>query len=1249
MLPHVFRHAAVALLLSLPSLAQTAAGPAPALNEAAAPATPAVPPVPAPPVTPAPAEAAKPKAKDPLEAFRQTQFSRTASATLDLMGAAEAAPPPAKPDAPAPEPVDLALKTLRRDIALGKWDSLGAFFKTWFADKPDNAKQAYLHLLNTLAQGGGGRPVPGGDADAQAQMQMQMQNQGNIPPGFMDTNVLSPADVLGLAAQSPADPEPEVLTKLGALLRSAVNRGNLVDSFLASLEKGTGKIGGPDPAARLRAARLLVAAGLPVEAAPFLAKPEDALAAKDAAALNLLALAAAGRHGSSGKPEDLETSWKLTQDALSVAEAGGEERKTALRRAVETAPKVRKELGAAWLAGSFTSKPELGMEILSGIGRATADSRRGFDSAPREANLELQSRAVQALLKAAPARAAEWSQPLTLLALNWMAEAKFSQERDTSSTRGPQMQYDPFGNVYFGSDMMMEQQMNMRGNQPRPVTAGRMLDLAPGTDWIAAVEPSLQPAILKQLAELHLKVKAEQDAFPFIETLAKTNPAEARELAERFIEVWGENHDPNADKRRTNRYMYIYGYNPQAEGIPLTRSRQARNLEDLAQWVQKLRALPGVAVDEAKIAQAFLRTHSPAEVYRMKDVEMVFGKLGDLKAATLAGVLGSMRQNLAGLWRSPKVQQEKKTKRTDKEIVAEVLRGYEVADYVTTPARKKYPADWRLRMIEASLHADENNYRNEQAKSGDFAAKRMASFAEFADAAKLYAAALPSMELKDQSADVYAAWFYAALGAPDLEGVKPEHVLAQGQIPLIREAIAALPGEAATRHATLFANVLSTRMTAAAPAVKHAYLSAGIDIAGTNERARPARDLLNYYKDLITEIQLEVLIDGADTVGTGLFGVFVNIRHTRQIEREAGGFQKYLQNQNNQPGFYNFGRPLENYRDKFEETTREALKESFEVVSVTFHPDKTESRGDGEEDWRVTPYCYLLLKAKGPQTDAFPPLKLSLDFIDTSGYAVLPVVSPKIPLDAGHTGPRPAERLEVRQILDERKAQEGVLTLEVKATARGLVPPLDQLLDLKPDGFVIDKIDDQDARVTQVEAANETLDTETAVSERLWNVTMHRDPAGEGAVKPSFTFAAPKSPEIKTTYYRYADADLKEVPQTVSLDAKYEKPGNPWFTGIGIAALLGVTGGFIWYVRRGKPLAVTHAGGFQMPEEITPLSVIGLLRRIRQSGRVQGDSRRELDTALQKVESHYYAPASSPESPDLASTAREWLGRATTP
>ena len=176
-------------------------------------------------------------------------------------------------------------------------------------------------------------------------------------------------------------------------------------------------------------------------------------------------------------------------------------------------------------------------------------------------------------------------------------------------------------------------------------------------------------------------------------------------------------------------------------------------------------------------------------------------------------------------------------------------------------------------------------------------------------------------------------------------------------------------------------------------------MKAGFEIVGDHPQAYEARKVFDYYKDLVTEIKLEAKVDGGDVVGHEQpFGVFVNLRHTREIERESGGFGRYLQNQNNTGIlFYNFGRPLENYRDKFQDAAKQALEEHFEVMSVTFQDEKVNSRATDEYGWRVTPYAYLLLKARGPKVDKVPPLRLDLDFLDTSGYVVLPVESPADP------------------------------------------------------------------------------------------------------------------------------------------------------------------------------------------------------------------------------------------------------------
>ena len=108
-----------------------------------------------------------------------------------------------------------------------------------------------------------------------------------------------------------------------------------------------------------------------------------------------------------------------------------------------------------------------------------------------------------------------------------------------------------------------------------------------------------------------------------------------------------------------------------------------------------------------------------------------------------------------------------------------------------------------------------------------------------------------------------------------------------------------------------FANALFTRLSAVKPSVKFRYLKGGFEIVGDHPQAHDARKVYDYYKDLVTEIKLETVVDGSDVVGHEKpFGVFVNLRHTREIERESGGFGRYLQNQNNSGySYYNFGRP----------------------------------------------------------------------------------------------------------------------------------------------------------------------------------------------------------------------------------------------------------------------------------------------------------------------------------------------------
>ncbi len=693
------------------------------------------------------------------------------------------------------------------------------------------------------------------------------------------------------------------------------------------------------------------------------------------------------------------------------------------------------------------------------------------------------------------------------------------------------MYYDSYGNSYYSNyDPYSPEMMGRQRGLPMAVKVADLVRERPRDEWVAFVDQGIKPKFATVFAKLYLKVNEEDEAFPYIERLARTNPRTAKDLAEEFVRVWTKNHDPNSQQLRRSRFFYVYGFENRAEGIPLTRSKQERNLVELSGWVKKLRALPIGEIDETLLTKAFTTCHSSAEVYRLDAIEKVFGSFDALKPKILAELCQQMRGNLMGVWRQPAEQEKSKTKRREKDIRAEVLRGYEVARAVIDRGLAKHPDEWSLVLARATFMHDENNYLQEIERSPEFAPRRQRAFAEFRRAASLYVAKAPGLEQNDETTQVFDYWYCAGFGACDPQHITEETLSDLHQPKLIREAIASIVGEPGERHMSKFANAIFTRLTQVKPSIKFRYLKAGIEIVGEHPQAYEARKVYAYYKDLVSEIQLETKVDGADLVGHEQpFGLFVNLRHTREIERESGGFGRYLQNQNNAGNYYsyNFGRPLENYRDKFQDAAKQALGEHFEVMSVTFQDEKVNSKATSEYGWRVTPYAYLLLKARGPKVDKVPPLRLDLDFMDTSGYVVLPVESPTIPVDASPAkgAIRPFEKLQLTQTLDERQAAQGKLIVEIKAVAHGLVPDVDQLVSLDQPGFEREKIDDQGVSVTKFDQESPATVID---SERTWLVTYHAAP---GQAKPPdlFRFASAKVDGAEQIFQRYVDADLAKV------------------------------------------------------------------------------------------------------------------------
>lgn len=1031
-------------------------------------------------------------------------------------------------------------------------------------------------------------------------------------------------------------------------------------------------------------ARLLCAARQEPRAGEYLPTLDEATAAQDGPGLNLVVRHVLSKYTKEQLTVGLEQAWQATQAVLEIplppeppadspttkaapsdegsptaSEAAAKPdlkreyvkrqyqlakstRDEALTRAVELAPKVRKELGQHWLDDSFQKRIERGKELLTAIGSATSAnlSVRPQDSEFRKRGLELQKTAIDSLLRASKEQAVEWRDPLTVMAVAWLKEATTSHQLDNSAgMRG--WRRDRYGNYFMFDDDYSPNRMSYGGGGASPIKIEEMLELKPAQAWLDLITDDLKPKFDEMFAQLHLKMQDETLAFPHIERLATSHPKRAKDLAEEFVRVWTTTHNPNEKRDGYNPYMYYFAYERRADRIPLTRSKQERNLVELADWIKRIRALPIDTINETLLTNAFTTAHSRAEVYRLEAIESVFGSIDALKPRTLAELIQQMRGNLATVWRMPDVQRQNSTNRKQRDIRAEVQHGYEVSRAVVKRALERHPGHWALILADAAILHDEIEYEKEAEKSSDFSARRSDAFELFAKSAQAYVAAVPEIPIDEQTVLPFEMWFYASLGSVDLARITADKSADLRQPALIRTALATLTGEPAERHLSLFANNLFTRASDAKPELKQRYLKAGFEVVGEHKLAREARKLHDYYSDLVTEIKLETRVDGPDSVGHGKpFGVFVNLVHTKEIERESGGFGKYLQNQQNSQNFYNFGRPLENYRDKFRDFATKALGEHFEVLSVTFQEASVNSRALPEYGWRSTPYAYLLLKSKGPEVDKLASLRMDFDFLDTSGYAVLPVESPMLPLDSKSDSPppRPAEDIVIMQTLDERQSDKGKLLLEIRATSRGLAPELDQLLELNSPGFSVDKIDDRGVAVLEFDKDS----PDNAIrSERQWMVSLVAAATPDGKRPTAFKFGAAKLPVKEAVYQRYVDADLKSVPAEVSLEARYGKPSRKWMIWpvLGVVAVV-IAGIALWRGLAGHQTAPDLR--FALPSNLTPFTALGFLKDLDANAGFDDANRRQLADSISAIEQHYFQ-AALPSPPDVESIANRWL------
>ncbi len=561
-----------------------------------------------------------------------------------------------------------ALASVSKHVTLGSWNEFNASLKDRNLFSEEEANAVYERLLKSLGEN---QPVSfervfGLSQEMRQMLQSLMANQRNNPGRqFAEKHAISFSDMIQIIRACPVELRDTDLKGIAVLLSSTLETGSQLDDFISALQKEVDS----STLTRSQAGSILSDAGRDTATITFLPTIEEASTAKDPIALTLLARHFLALSLERGEEQLREQAWVATMATLQITEIDEAIREEAMTRAISLAPQVREELGTQWLKDAFTVNPQRGREILVALGTSTAQSLAQLpqDAESRQHALELQKEAIDAFFNSGAEVTSEMTGILNLLGNNWLQEANVSLNYSERSSLGPNMRRDRYGNIYY----VDESEMNASGirqplqmGQLSPVDVDKILSTAPYGKWLAAIDASIKPHYSMVFCKLWLKVNEDATAFPYIEMLAETHPDIARDLAEEFLRVWTRNHNPNSQEQRTNYYMFMYGFEQKAESIPLTRSKQERNIKDLSSWVQRLNALPLEGkLDESLLVRAFMTCHSVAEVFDIEDIEQVFGAWQEIQPDTMAGLIQRMRQNLAGVWRDPNVQRDAKTNR----------------------------------------------------------------------------------------------------------------------------------------------------------------------------------------------------------------------------------------------------------------------------------------------------------------------------------------------------------------------------------------------------------------------------------------------------------------------------------------------------------------------------------------------------------------------------------------------------------
>jgi len=341
---------------------------------------------------------------------------------------------------------------------------------------------------------------------------------------------------------------------------------------------------------------------------------------------------------------------------------------------------------------------------------------------------------------------------------------------------------------------------------------------------------------------------------------------------------------------------------------------------------------------------------------------------------------------------------------------------------------------------------------------------------------------------------------------------------------------------------------------------------------------------------------------------------------------------------------------------------REALGLFFDLKAIAFSPKDVQPRPTDKSGWEETILAYVQAKAKDASVDKIPRIQMNLEFLDLTGPVKITTESAEtmIKVTDQPTPPRPYERVEITQTLDPRSLDTTEeISLEIKATACGLVPELDELLDMDAlrQQLPVARIDPREGTVLR--QVNSWGDTVHAVSERHWTVALDATDIIAPPRRMELRLPKPKS-EAKVVYQAYMEMDLVDLDESVATIGtgnaaapaaeRLTSDDRRWMVaaaGSGAIVLVLLLFAVVYRARRSRRRAWRAADVFHMPTEIDGFVVVQLLRALGASELVRMSSaqRTEMQQDVQRIQASCFDGNGHQRlsEEELRLVARKWL------